>query len=189
MDGPSFSLSSKNPFTSLSHGTHVGAVAPSALVTEHFAAERAEDLQKLLANVELPVPARHLRRRARSWRPFGLVRLRVKQPESRKVKHRTLPTDGKIPVATRMAAEKQDWRRSDTSSAKTLEKTSIAFASACLGATKCCRLVAVQVFGNTRLACQAFSHGKYMGPSLSLPEQCLGKAGFGQSSGKVLLCA
>ena len=107
MDGPSFSLSSKNPFTSLSHGTHVGAVAPSALVTEHFAAERAEDLQKLLANVELPVPARHLRRRARSWRPFGLVRLRVKQHESRKVKHRTLPTDGKIPVATRMAAEKQ----------------------------------------------------------------------------------
>ena len=94
--------------TALGHG----AVPPAALSVEHFTAERAEDAQRLLA-MAAPT-ARHLRRRARSWRPFGLARGRAKKPR-RKVKRR--PVAGEVPKATRLAVEggmvrvRKHWRR------------------------------------------------------------------------------
>ena len=100
------SKSKGDRFTALAHGSHVGLLPPSALVVDQFAAERAKDAQKLLAAVKDVPAARHLRRRARSWRPFGLSRCRVaKAAAQRKVKRRTLK-DAEA-VATRMASEKQ----------------------------------------------------------------------------------
>lgn len=105
--------SRKHLFTSLSHGSHVGLPPPGVLAVDQFTTERSEDLQKLLAVKELKelkdVPsARQARRRARSWRPFGLARCRgPKAGTQRKVKRRSLPKDGHVAVATRMASEKQ----------------------------------------------------------------------------------
>ena len=90
-----------------------GAVPPAALSVEHFAAERAEDAERLLA-MAAPTAVRHLRRRARSWRPFGLARGRAKKPR-RKVKRRRVA--GEVPKATRLAVEdgvvrvRKHWRR------------------------------------------------------------------------------
>ncbi|CAK9048205.1 unnamed protein product [Durusdinium trenchii] len=105
--------SSSHRFTSLSHGGLTGAVPSSVLAVEQFVAERAGDAQRLVDTLEEASQERHLRRRARSWRPFGLVRCRVSKARTRKVKQRTLPrytSDedfDKIPVATRMAAEQK----------------------------------------------------------------------------------
>ena len=98
-------------FTSLSHGSHLGAVPAAALTVEQFVAERAGDVKKLFEAVDDVPDARHLRRRARSWRPFGLVRCRASKADAdRKVKTRKIPQctseeeKSKIPNATRMAA-------------------------------------------------------------------------------------
>eukprot|EP00438_Fugacium_kawagutii_P025890 Skav233700 [mRNA] locus=scaffold1927:389826:390815:+ [translate_table: standard] len=96
--------SSEGRFTSLSHGSHAGALPPSALVVDQFAAERSEDVQKLLGSVKDVPSARHLRRRARSWRPFGLVRCRVPKVGTQRKVRRTLPKDGA--AAAQLAAEK-----------------------------------------------------------------------------------
>lgn len=57
--------------------TYQGAVPPAAVLIEDFVAERAHDAGKLVESLDREgIVPKHLRRRARSWRPFGLLRRR-----------------------------------------------------------------------------------------------------------------
>ena len=57
--------------------TYQGAVPPAAVLIEDFVAERAHDAGKLVESLDHEgIVPKHLRRRARSWRPFGLLRCR-----------------------------------------------------------------------------------------------------------------
>lgn len=58
--------------------TYQGAVPPAAVLIEDFVAERAHNAGKLVESLDhADTVPRHLRRRARSWRPFGLLRCRA----------------------------------------------------------------------------------------------------------------
>ncbi|CAJ1461977.1 unnamed protein product [Effrenium voratum] len=111
--------SSSGRFTTNSAGTATGFTLPQAVSVEQFAAERAEDVQKLLASLgDVAAQPRHLRRRTRSWQPFGLLRRRTQAsaPKTwRKVRRRKV--EGQIPASTKLAVEdgvvrvRKHWRR------------------------------------------------------------------------------
>ncbi|CAE8626003.1 unnamed protein product [Polarella glacialis] len=106
-------------FTSLRRSPQVPAAPPLAVNVDLLVAERSEDARRLVASLgnlgkELP---RHLRRRARSWRPFGLVRRRPPPRDClvggrrKKAKFRLLPqADGgpSADVAAAAAASADD---------------------------------------------------------------------------------
>ena len=77
--------------------TLAGAAPPTAVLIEEFTAERANDAKKLfVAMGDLPAVPRHLRRRARSWRPFGLLRCRQAVMKDARVVRKKKPKSGPV---------------------------------------------------------------------------------------------
>ena len=93
-----------------------GTVPPIAIAVEDFAAERADGAQDLFEALgQVDVVPRHLRRRARSWRPFGSSRCRppvvadAKVVRCKKRRYRRIAVDnsrGDVCAAAVIASEK-----------------------------------------------------------------------------------